>query len=97
MKRVHRMCEYLKQHDAFTKGEDMRAVKCLRCPAWEPIEHYGKGKRGCRALAEDPFRIVIWGTVGGWRRHRYLAIRWLRRLFLRSTAKGSTRAAEDKT
>ena len=31
---------------------------CLHCPAEEEIEHYGKGTRGCRMLAEGQIKAL---------------------------------------
>lgn len=38
---------------------------CHGCPAEEESENYGKGKRGCRGLAEEACRVVLAAKARG--------------------------------
>lgn len=68
MKRVHRVCYLITQLENTARdGEPQRTV-CEECPAWERSEHYGRVKRGCRALAEEMVNVAQTGDP--WRRKR---------------------------
>ena len=66
MKRIHKVCSYLKRIDVRSGKSD--SVKCSECPAWEYQQILGKKEkvqRLCYGLAKEMTNVVKTGNPWG--------------------------------
>ena len=78
MKGVHKVCYYIRKHDAArsqTLAAMDRKIKCKECPAWETDPVHGNVKNGCRMQAEEIINVVRYGNPWG-RKYRKSRSSW---------------------
>ena len=68
MKTVHKVCYWIRKHEAVSREPDANgtvAVRCDQCPALETINGRYRGTRMCRLMAQELIDVVKYGNPWG--------------------------------